>query len=162
MPLSLRFMKSPKALKSNSKNGFTIIEITIVIAIMAAIFGFTAVFGMSFYRQYSFFSEKNNLVAILRKARSRAMSNINQSAHGIYIGSSQYVLFQGSSYASRDSQFDQIFDKSKAVSASGLNEAVFSPSRGDSSASGTIILTDINAGRTRAIEINYEGRIKVQ
>lgn len=138
--------------------GFTLIEIIIVIAIFVSIVGVGAFVGIDFYQGSSLESERADLVTVLRKARSRALSNINETAHGVYLGGGQYMIFQGSSYAARNSQFDQIVKKPSGVSLSGLNEAVFYPLRGDTSASGTIILTNA-AGKTESIEINYEGRI---
>ncbi|MEK7548914.1 MAG: prepilin-type N-terminal cleavage/methylation domain-containing protein [Patescibacteria group bacterium] len=142
-----------------TNKGFTFIEIIIAVAILVLIFGLGGNMGLNFYRQYLREQSKSDLTTILKKARSRAMADINQSNHGVYVGENQYILFQGSSYLSRTTEYDQAFDKASGISASGLDEIVFERFRGNSSASSTIILTDVFTNKTKTIEINYEGRI---
>ena len=141
------------------KKGFTLIEIMVAIAILVLIFGLGGNMGLNFYRQYLREQSKSDLTTILKKARSRAMADINQSNHGVYVGENQNILFQGNSYSSRATEYDQAFDKASGISISGLGEIVFERFRGSASASSTIILTDVFTNKTKTIEINYEGRI---
>src|SRR5438876_578690 len=65
--------------------GFTLIEVMIVMAIFALLASLGLIIGMDFYRSYSFNSERNVALAVLRKARTEAMVNVDQAAHGVRI-----------------------------------------------------------------------------
>ena len=143
--------------KKLRQKGLTLIEILITTTIIAVIFSLGLVFGIDFYRNYAFHSERDVIVSILEKARSRALNNINQEAHGVYFSGANHVIFQGNSYAARNSLFDLIIPKSYSAILSGLNEVVFSQLSGESNASGTITISE--DGRISDISINNEGRI---
>jgi len=83
-----------------NREGFTLAEILISLSILLIIYGLGALVSTNFSKSQTFGSEQYNLITILRKARSQAMSNINQSDYGVFISSSSYVIFQGSSFAS--------------------------------------------------------------
>src|SRR3989339_112068 len=91
---------SRKSLVISPKSGFTLLEVMIVVAILAIIMGVTMSSGFGFYNNQSLIGERDGLVSLLRHARGRAMNNMNQSSHGVYISTStnQYILFQGASY----------------------------------------------------------------
>ena len=74
-------------------NGFTLIEIIIVIAIVGIIASFGLFISMDFYRGYAFLSEQKIAVSVLQKARNQAMSNINQLPHGVHFESNKYVIY---------------------------------------------------------------------
>ncbi|MBI2591781.1 MAG: hypothetical protein HYW34_03850 [Candidatus Brennerbacteria bacterium] len=98
----------------------------------------------------------------MRKARSRALSNYNQSSHGFAVSSSRYIIFQGSSLTARSSTWDQVFNISPGIKinwqiGTGTQEIIFSPLAATSSASGTIYIND--GISTSSIQINYEGGI---
>ncbi|MBI5401534.1 prepilin-type N-terminal cleavage/methylation domain-containing protein [Candidatus Wolfebacteria bacterium] len=137
--------------------GLTLIEILITTAIITVIFSLGLVFGIDFYKNYAFHSERDVIVSVLEKARSQALNNINQKAHGVYFSGANYVIFQGNSYVERNPLFDLIIPKSYSVILSGLNEIVFSRLSGESNASGTITVS--GDGRASDISINNEGQI---
>ena len=153
-------MKSPKEL--NLIKGFTLIELLVVIGIAGILLGLSLFVGNDFYRVYALSSERDNLISYVRKARSRALTNYNQSAHGFAINGSEYTIFQGASFAARSSTWDQIFYKSPGITLNwqtegSQQEIIFSPLAATSSASGTIYLND--GVSTSSIQINYEGGV---
>ena len=139
------------------KNGFTLVEIVIVVAILAVVLGLGYFVGFDFYKNYALHSEKDILISVLRKARSQALNNVGATAHGVYIDDSSYTIFYGNSFVSRDSQYDENIRKAPGISLSGLNEVVFAPLTATSTASSTIVLN--NNRNSFFIDINYEGRI---
>src|SRR6266478_725777 len=80
------------------QEGFTLVEIMIAVAIFMMLLGFGLIISMDFYRSYSFNSERNIALAVLRKARTEAMVNLDQAPHGVHITATQYTIFEGASY----------------------------------------------------------------
>lgn len=148
-------MKLLKVLKD--RGGFTLIEIIIAIGILTILSGLGLIFSVDFYRSYSLDSERNMVVSVLQKVRSRAQNNINQSLHGVSFQSNGYVLFQGASYALRDSDYDEIIPKNLTIGVSGISEAIFEQLNGNSQTIGDVSLD--NGKRTLIISINNEGKI---
>ena len=133
------------------------IEILVVIGILTVVFGFVLGTGFNFYSGQALISERDSMVSVLRTARSQALNNTDESNHGIYIGADQYILFEGGSYAARNQDFDSNFPRSKGLTISGLTEIVFNSPQGDSTASGTITIS--NSLGTAKITLNNEGGI---
>ena len=115
--------------------GFTIVEILISLTLLAAIFGLGFPVTWSFYGTYQFDSEAKVLVSVLEQARNSAMINRNQSAHGVFINDDQMTVFQGASYASRNTAMDKIFPRNSLIAISGPSEIVFSALSGQVSSS---------------------------
>jgi prepilin-type N-terminal cleavage/methylation domain-containing protein len=140
-----------------SRKGFTLIEIVVAMAVLAVVAAFVGTVGYDFYRSQAFTAERDNLLSLLRSARVRALNNINQADHGVYIGANSYVIFEGSSYAARNAAFDEAYPRLPGVTASGTSEVVFHSPDGISNVSGTISL--ISGTAKVDIGLNYEGRI---
>ncbi len=78
--------------------GFTLIEIVIVIALAGILMGLGLMLSMDVYRGTLFRSSRDVLVNTLTVARSRAMANMYQSAHGVCYDAPNFVVFRGTSY----------------------------------------------------------------
>lgn len=151
-------MKSHKVLGQDNIKGFTLIEIIIAVFVITMIGSLALFIGIDQYRNYALRAERDMIQAILKKARNQAMNNINEDPHGISLQASEYIVFQGSSYASRDPLYDESLLKSPAITTGGLTEVVFKQLRGDiSTAPGDITVS--NGIKTFTISINREGRI---
>ena len=137
--------------------GFTIIEVVVVIAVLMLLAGLGLWTSLDFYRTYALNSEQSMAVSLLSMARARAMNNVNQSPHGLFITSTEYVLFQGSSYALRNVWYDEKTPIAYVVSLSGIQEVVFAPLTGEVITTGDIVLSERRKSVT--ITINNEGRI---
>ena len=153
--------------RSRLQTGFTIIEILVVIALLATISGFGLIVSIDSYRGYAFRADRDTLVSLLERARSQSMNNIcigasctNGRLHGVFIDAagSQYILFQGSTYAARDSAVDEVVGASSLVSHSGLAEVVFAQLSGDANPAGDIVLSGM-AGSVSTTSINARGQI---
>ena len=79
----------------NYKNGFTLIEILVVIAVLVVIIGFSMVVDFSSFKGNTFISERDTIVSALQRARSRAMANLGQTTYGVCFTSPNYVIFKG-------------------------------------------------------------------
>ena len=121
-------------------------------------------FDFDNFRSYSFHGDRDTLVSSLQHARSQAVSNIcygtcaDGKPHGVYIEDDQYIIFQGSSFATRDAGFDTLIEANPSINHTGLDEVVFDQLTGDATA-GDITLTDPANGRESVISINSEVQI---
>ncbi len=88
--------------------GFTLVEILIVMGLITMIAAFGLFISMDVYRGNTIHSEKNIVISVLQKARSRTINNINERKHGVRFGISPdctdgqrcYILFEGNNWAS--------------------------------------------------------------
>lgn len=146
-----------RLLKYCDNAGFTLLEVIVTVVILAVVASIGLFVGADFYKSYVLASERDSLVSILRKARAGAMNNFLELPQGVFIDQDKFTIFKGLSYAGRNSQYDEIIFRFRAVDISGPAEVVFQPIRGTSGVSGTITLSD--GVKNVAIEINDEGRI---
>ena len=99
--------------------GFTLIEIIIVICIIILVAASLGPVGASFYRQQLLNKTEQQLIGILKQARSNAVNQINNSAFGVYIYNNQAVLFQGFNFLDRESDQDLNYSFSGKIYFSG-------------------------------------------
>ena len=150
-------MKLHRLSADNRCRGFTLIELLASLAIMIVIFALGIPVALNFYKVYQLNSETDFLVALLENSRNSALININESDNGVYIGSNEFVIFQGDDYGTRDVSQDQAFSKSTAITISGAGEVVFESLSGRTAST---TLTISNGASTKFIYINEEGRIQ--
>lgn len=148
-------MRLPK-ISGSGNTGFTVIELTVVIAIFVILLGLSFFINIDFYKSRMLISERDALVSILRRARAFALTNVNESSHGVFIGDN-FIVFQGLSYATRDPIWDEIYPKNAAIAVTGVQEVVFDALTADTSVSGTIAL-DYDQ-HSASVLINQGGRI---
>ena len=147
--------------------GFTIIELLIVIAITLIL----ATLSASLYGNLQVSSQLNDstsqMLQATRTARERSVARVNNSAHGVYFeinpgADDRYILYQGSSYAARDSSHDRATTLANSLSLSTTltgSEVNFSMGFGVPDNTGSVILThDVNG--TRTITINSFGMVE--
>ncbi|MCH7597463.1 prepilin-type N-terminal cleavage/methylation domain-containing protein [Patescibacteria group bacterium] len=145
---------------SKGKCGFTLIELLIVIGITLAL----VVVAIPIYGNLQVSSQLNDsmdqIVQTLRTARERSIARRNDSMHGVYFeinapGDDRFILYQGDSFATRDSNYDRALTLSSSIMLSTTlsgDEVSFSKSFGGPNATGTVILThDAQGARTVTI-----------
>ena len=158
LPKQLGADKPPHQLWRGDKNfGFTIFELLIVFGIFAILAAIGVPIGLNFYLSYQFDAEYELLISLLQNARNLAMVNRNESDHGLFLDTDEFVIFQGSSYSSRVASGDRSFPRASNISIGGLSEIVFSALSGNASASTTYSLSDGTI--IRDLYINSEGLV---
>ena len=140
--------------------GLTLSEILIVVAIIAILISFTLPLGLDFYRSQQLETQSQGVIQALRRAQLKAMSVEDDSRFGVYLTNDNYTLFKGSSYLTRDANFDEVFDLPMIINVSGLTEVVFFKLEGKPNVTGNIILSSDSDSRT--ININEMGRINYE
>lgn len=143
--------------KHNTSSGLTMLEVLVVLGILAIIFSVGSPVSLNFYLDYQLDSEYNLVVSLLRNARNLSMTNYNESDHGLYIDSNNLVVFQGSTYATRNSSQDVTYSRNSAITISGATEVDFAALSGQTSST-TITVSD-SRNKIWTTYVNPEGLV---
>lgn len=144
---------------NNARQGFTLIEILLVIALISIIGAPTAVFYTRFIHQQAVRDASSLIKGKLIEARVSAMAGKARCSWGIKYQSHKLTLFCGDSFSERDPNHDARFALNSNLKISGFDEIVFSfPSgRPNVSFSNAIISWGNNQ---EVFSINAEGSIQ--
>jgi len=149
--------------------GFTLIEILLIIAFLAVLFGI-GVFGLFAFRKKSYLTNDVQKVAnVLKIAKSKSMSFEGQSKYGVYfdnnVSPNQYMLFKGENYAQRDTSYREVYQLSKEtlfedVDFGGNKELTFANVNGFPNNSGNIkIILSSDISQSSFIYVDSLGRV---
>jgi prepilin-type N-terminal cleavage/methylation domain-containing protein len=149
--------------------GFTLIEIMVVIAVLLLVSALSIGSFSLLNKKTEIDSAKNNLTSTLNKAKNKTLASEGPAQYGIYFNivanPDQYVFFQGPSYASRNINFDEIYNLPKTINIANLslnvsgNEVVFNRLDGNTNNYGFLSLESSSANETRTIYIYKSGEI---
>ncbi|MDO8564680.1 MAG: prepilin-type N-terminal cleavage/methylation domain-containing protein [bacterium] len=139
--------------------GFTLIEIIIAIAIIAALAGISAVSLGTTNRQEALHMEVGKVLSLLEQARAQTVSGKGGNAYGVHFEEDRAVLFSGSVYsASNSANIPQVLHKAVSISAitlvGGGSDVVFKKLTGETAQNGTVRLSvrnNANASSTITI-----------
>jgi prepilin-type N-terminal cleavage/methylation domain-containing protein len=143
---------------NNIRRGFTLIEIVIVVAILSMLMGVGLFMSMDSYRGALSRSERDTIVSLLLRARSRSMANIFNSSWGVCYVAPNYMLFRGT-VCDPTATTNEALPAGKNVTITGLAQAspvVFTQLSGSTVAA---TVTVVQSGKTSTISINHEGAI---
>lgn len=147
------------------QNGFTLLEVLIVLMMLSIIASATLFFSMGFYSQNLLLAERSQFVSLLQTVRAEAMQNIDNKPHGLAIdtnGNSEYILFSGSNLITSESEssISIPYDPRFQFASGTPSEIVFSQLSGESNYEGEILMIDsLRPQSIATITINYEGAI---
>jgi prepilin-type N-terminal cleavage/methylation domain-containing protein len=139
--------------------GFTLVEVMVVVAIVAVLAFLAASLGASSYTKSQLSVETEDLILALRRAQSRTVSGYKDGTWGVHLTASGYTLFKGSTYAGRDSSYDEVHTYPPTITGSGLSDVIFVYRTGKTSNTGTITLTLSVDSTTGTVSVNSNGRI---
>ena len=134
------------------QKGFTLVEILITLAILTFVVSLATVVDLNSFKTDTAQSERDKIVSILEKARSRAMANFYDSSHGVCYDSGNYIIFKGETC---DPSSIETIPASTDITIN-FPTVVFTRLTGDTT-SANISLTNDN--KSLNIEINNEGTI---
>jgi len=151
------------------QRGFTVMEVLIVVAILV-------VLGAIVIGDYATYQKKTDLqnavqefIAVLQVAQERTLASDNGAQYGVHISTAVspniYTLFQGASYASRVTSYDQPHSVPKNVQFSSLNigaanDIVFDRLVGTTANSGSLSLQNtVDTSQTKTLYISGQGTV---
>lgn len=134
------------------------IEMLLSIAIISLITGIGTPVYQSFQNRNELDVAAVTFAQSLRRAQVLARSSDGDTSWGVAVLSSSITLFKGASYASRDTDYDELSTMSDGITITGTSEYVFDKFTGLPTTTGTLTLTSVN-NETRDITINDKGTI---
>ena len=140
--------------------GLSLIELLLVILPIVILLSFIFPPSLDFYKNQQLGTHTQGLVQTLRRAQLKAMAVELDSSFGLYVTNDNYTLFKGNSFATRDDQYDEVFDLPVIITVQDSpKEIVFSKFEGKPSLIGNIVLGSGNESRT--ISINNFGTVSL-
>ena len=138
----------------STARGITYIEVMVALSLLMLLGIGIAPVSWSWYRSVIARSGRSTLLVALRHARAESLDgdcegSICQTGapHGLSIQPGRFVIFQGGSYASRDTAYDEVFDSAsslQAASSAATTEVVFAALTADVAAPADFVLKDRN------------------
>jgi prepilin-type N-terminal cleavage/methylation domain-containing protein len=138
--------------------GFSFLETIMVLAII----GIISLAAVPVYQDFQLRNDldvaANTIAQSLRRAQVLSQAVDGDSSWGLNVATSSITVFRGSTYAGRNTNFDEVFTMHPRISVSGTSEITFSKVFGLPSASTSVVLT-IPGGESRTIGINSKGTV---
>jgi len=138
--------------------GFTLLEVLLSIAMITALAGVSLPLYQSFQVRNDLHVAATTVAQSFRRAQVLSQASDADTTWGVKVQSGSTVVFQGASYAARDTTEDEIFDVPTTIVPTGLNEVVFAKFTGDPSTTGTVTLTS-STSEVASITINSRGTV---
>lgn len=142
----------------SSHLGFTLLEILLSVSMIAILAAITLPVQRVFFTKNALVDTSNILVSSLRQAESFARASVDDSEWGLNVSSATITLFQGTSFATRDSEKDIAVSIPSNIGISGTTEYFFAKATGLPTASGATTLTNID-GNARTVTVSDHGVI---
>lgn len=153
------------------RNGFTLIEVIVVLGVLATLMSFATINVLQLQRHTHVQTTITALATDLYEQRQRAMTGDTQGrltsdSYGVYFQTSSYVLFHGSSYvasspdnitvpiASPIQMSATTFSGSSVIFAKGSGEII-----GYSSSANTVTFTNTSNSESVVVALNKYGTI---
>lgn len=138
--------------------GFTLIEILLSLSMMAVIAAFSLPVALNYQQRSGAHIAKDTTAQQLRRAQTLSVAGEGDDSWGVYIQTGTVTLFKGSSYAARDTSYDEENSIQSSIAVSGVSEVVFDRVTGIPSTTGAIML-DSATGQTYTVTIYSTGLI---
>src|SRR3989344_5930643 len=157
---------SSKRARSSARQGFTLIEILVVMGIMGLLVAITFASYRIFSRQVDLETTAQKILSTLQLARNQTQASEDETQYGVHFEVSKYVLFKGTTYNAADPN-NKVYDLTSAeiyeINLGGGSEVVFDRIRGTTANSGNVkvrVLADTS--KTRTIAINPAGQVSLE
>lgn len=139
-------------------SGFTLVELLLSVTIIGMLTALSLPVYNSFLARNDLDIASEQVAQTLRRAQKYARGMYDDSAWSIEVQSSTVTLFRGTTFASRNTGFDEPITLPSSITASGLSQVQFSKLSAAPNTTGTITLTN-NNNETRTITINGKGMV---
>jgi len=138
-----------------NQRGFSLIEIIVVIGILGIILGLGSFVGFDSIKRNYFRAEVDTVVTALEKARSRSMTNLYETTHGVCFIAPNYIVFRGKDCVV--SATSETIPGNENITVTFTPSVVVFSQLAGTTTPATIHITD--GVKSTDITINYEGTI---
>lgn len=142
------------------EKGFTLFELLVVIAVLGIMFVSVPIAISPFQESRHAEIAVGATAQALRRAQMLSTAVSSDSTWGASIQAGSVVVFQGSSYATRNATFDETFEIPQDVTVTGTTQFVFQKLSGEPGTAGVVTLETPH--RSKAITVNTYGAILYQ
>ncbi|MBI4034750.1 prepilin-type N-terminal cleavage/methylation domain-containing protein [Candidatus Saccharibacteria bacterium] len=143
--------------KRKTVKGFSLLEVILTVAIISLLAGIGAPLYLSATNRNELVVASNVLVQDLYRAQSASRSVIDDEAWGVAVNGQTITLFKGTSFASRDSSFDENYIVPDSINLSGDNQLTYSKLTGLPATTASFNLAHNNDNRT--VTVNAKGMV---
>lgn len=152
----------PHPMQHTATQGFTFVELLLVITILGLIVGLAVPFYQSFQVTSQLDNSTQEIVQALRRAQSQAMASEAYIAHGVHFEQSRYILFRGTTFSPAD-PFNETVDLPPTVIISAMSTAdvQFSRVQGVAGQAASLTVSTTN-GESNGITISVAGVVNVE
>lgn len=138
--------------------GFTLLEAMLSVGLLSIIAGISLPIYQSFQNRTDLDITAHGVVQAMRRAQVYSRGMKDDVQWGIEVQTSGVTLFRGSSFASRDTSYDEVTTIPNGMTVSGLSEVLFAKLSGAPNTTGSITLTSRN-NEVRTITLNAKGMV---
>ena len=154
-------------MKSSFQKGFTLLELSIVLAILTVLLVIVLSTFISFRKNQALQNDTDTIVEVLSQARSQTLLSQNSSQYGVHLTSSKATLFVGTVYDSSSSSNKDFnltpTDTIVTISLTGGGvDVIFDKLSGQTSQSGTIVISSPSTSRIKTVTIYKTGIVETQ
>ena len=151
------------------RRGFTVLELSVIVGIIAVLTAIALPALRSFGKQSDLNNSAEEIINKLRLAQNKTLASEEASSWGVYFSTTtqpnQYILFKGTDFISRSSSSDEVLDVPKSVEiyqlnlAGGAKEVAFQRITGNAGQSGNIVLrSKADSSQTKTVYIESSGQ----
>lgn len=149
------------------KQGLTFVELVVVVGILLIILGISIPALRIFERGKSVEHTAESIIAVLQEAQQNSITRKNESTWGVSFDTAsnpqQYILFEGSSFASRNQNSDKIHSLPSSLEFSSLNmtnnETVFAKLTGFPQQTGDVGVAEKGSTEETLVFVQANGDI---
>lgn len=141
----------------HSQRGFTLLEVILSLAVVAILTGLSLPVYRTLMTKNDLDVATVTVVQTLRRAQTLSIAVDGDTNWGVKVQSEGITLFKGTSYALRDSIFDETFAIPTTITTGGVSETIFSKLLGAPQTTGTITLSTDND--SSSITLNSKGMV---
>lgn len=150
--------------KRKFQNGFTFLEVMMVIALITIALGFGVLYSQTAQVRSNLSGEVARFVSSVRLAQSDAAAGKNNTAHGIHLATDAYTIFEGTTYdpnATTNFVVDvpgTITIENVALNGGG-SDLIFTQPYGETTTFGTLDFVSAQINTTKTITITQFGTV---